>query len=110
MEITTIELQAFKELQSKLDLIVSVITEIKSQQAERVLDEWMDNHDVCELLKISPKTLQRLRAAGAVTYSRINGKIFYRPSEIQRLMEEKLVRSSDEQLESIKKQDGNYYN
>jgi len=56
------------------------------------------NYEVCTFLRISGKTLQRLRNANSVSYSRIGGKIFYRISEIQRLLSENLIHCSSEHL------------
>jgi len=100
MEVITIESQAFKELIEKINLIFNFITTKKDEQAE-VEDGWVDSYDVCTFLKISTKTLQRLRSANAITYSKIRGKNFYRISEIQRLLNENIIRRSDEHLEEL---------
>jgi hypothetical protein len=101
MEVITMESQAFKELQSKINLIVKFVTAIESKQAEQPIDTWVDSYEVCTFLKISSKTLQRLRAANAVTFSQIRGKNFYRISEIQRLLNENIIRRSDEHLRDL---------
>jgi hypothetical protein len=36
---------------------------------------WVDSYEVCTFLKISEKTLQRLRVAGTIAYSNIRGVI-----------------------------------
>ena len=50
------------------------------------LDDWLDNQDVAEILHMSFRTLQKLRSDGILPYSRINGKIYYRRQDIQKLM------------------------
>jgi 3-methyladenine DNA glycosylase Tag len=101
MEVITIESQAFKEIQSKINLIAKFITAIESKQAEQPEDGWVDSYEVCTSLKISDRTLQRLRTAGAIIFSRIRWKNFYRISEIQRLLQENLIRRSDEHLQDL---------
>ena len=101
MEVITIESQAFKEIQSKINLIAKVVTAIENRQAEQPEDEWVDSYEVCTFLKISARILQRLRAAGTVSFSRIRGKNFYRISELQRLMQNNIIRRSDEHLEDL---------
>jgi hypothetical protein len=58
-------------------------------------DGWVDSHEVCTALKISKRTLQRLRGQGVVNYFLICGKILYKISEIQRLLDENIVQCSD---------------
>jgi hypothetical protein len=101
MEVITIESQAFKEIQSKIDLITKFVTAIESKQVEQVKDGWVDSYEVCTFLKISDRTLQRLRTAGVISFSRIRGKNFYRISEIQRLLEENIIRRSEEHLQDL---------
>jgi hypothetical protein len=61
----------------------------------------VDSYEVCTFLKISSRTLQRLRAEGAVSFSLIRGKTFYRISEIQRLLKENIIRRSEEHLQDL---------
>jgi hypothetical protein len=75
MEVITIESQAYKELVAKINTIAKFVNSLQSKENEQPEDGWVDSYDVCTFLKISAKTLQRLRAAGAVTYSQIRGKI-----------------------------------
>ena len=101
MEVITIESQAFKNLTSKIDMIVKFITTLQSQNEEEPSEGWVDSSEVCTFLKISSRTLQRLRATHTVNYSQIRGKIFYKISEIQRLLNENVIRRSDEHLQDL---------
>ena len=101
MEVITIESQAYKELTAKIDTIANFVTAIESQPEENPEHIWVDNHQVCTFLQISTKTLQRLRTANEVSYSKIRGKVFYRLSEIQRLLSERVIRRSDEHLQDL---------
>jgi hypothetical protein len=101
MEVITIESQAFKELAAKINTIAQFVTAIQSKTEKHPEDGWVDSYDVCTFLKISTKTLQRLRAANAISYSQIRGKNFYRISEIQRLLNENIIRRSDEHLQGL---------
>ena len=51
-----------------------------------ILEDWIDNQDVMQLLHISVRTLQTLRSNGTLPYSRINNKIYYRRQDIQRIL------------------------
>ena len=41
-------------------------------------EEVLDNQDLCLLLKVGIRTLQRYRAIGILPYFTISGKVFYR--------------------------------
>ena len=45
-------------------------------------EEILDNQDLCLLLKVSVRTLQRYRAIGALPFFMISGKIFYRSGDV----------------------------
>ena len=101
MEVITIESQAFKDLTANISTIAKFVTNTQSKMEEQPEDSWVDSYEVCAFLKISTKTLQRLCTANAVTYSRIRGKNFYRISEIQRLLNDNVIRRSDEHLQNL---------
>jgi hypothetical protein len=52
------------------------------------LSDWLDNQDVMHLLHISPRTLQSLRSNGILPFSRISNKLYYKRSDIQRILQD----------------------
>ena len=64
MEIVAIERKTFEELVAKFDRFVSRMDAICHRHGEKRMSEWMDNQDVCQMLNISPRTLQTLRDNG----------------------------------------------
>jgi hypothetical protein len=101
MEVITIESQAFKDLSKKINTIAKFVAALQEKADEEPTDGWVDSYEVCTFLKVSAKTLQRLRAANCVSYSRIRGKNFYRISEIQRLLNDNVIRRSDEYFQDL---------
>jgi hypothetical protein len=101
MEVITIESHAFKDLTAKISAIAKFVTAMQTKADEEPPDSWVDSYEVCTFLKISTKTLQRLRAAKSISYSRIRGKNFYRISEIQRLLNDSIIRRSEEHLQDL---------
>jgi hypothetical protein len=99
MEVITIESQAFKDLMSKVDTIFDYV--ISQQNIQDEEDSWVDSYEVCTFLKISDRTLQRLRSENKINYSRIRGKNYYKISEIKRMMEENLIRRSEDCLQNL---------
>jgi hypothetical protein len=68
MEVITIESQAFKNLLSKVDMIFDYVISVQNVPDET--DGWVDSYQVCTFLKISERTLQRLRSENKISYSR----------------------------------------
>jgi hypothetical protein len=105
MDIITIESEAYKNLVSKINTIAKFVIDIKARDEEKNnsddIDGWVDSYEVCTFLKISGRTLQRLRASHLISFSLIRGKAYYKVSEIQRLMNENVIRCSDECMQEL---------
>ena len=101
MDVLTIESQVIKELTANINTIAQFVTTLQGKDDEEPKDGWVDSYEVCTFLKISNRTLQRLRTANIISYSQIRGKNFYKISEIQRLMNENVIRRSDEHLQNL---------
>jgi len=57
-------------------------------QSETPLEDWVDSQIVMQALHISPRTLQTLRTNGTLPYSRIGRKLFYKRSDILRILQD----------------------
>lgn len=101
MEVITIETQAFKDLMSKVDTIFDYVISQQNSDIDGDDDSWVDSYEVCTFLKISDRTLQRLRSDNKINYSRIRGKNYYKISEIKRMLQENLIRRSEECLQDL---------
>ena len=53
----------------------------------KAIGEWLDNQEVCLILKISPRTLQNLRDTDQISYSQMGRKIYYKKKDIQKFIE-----------------------
>ena len=80
MEVITFESEAFKALINKLEALEEKILSTATE-------EWLDNQDVIQMLKISKRSLQTYRDSGKLPYYRIGSKILYRRSEIEASLE-----------------------
>jgi hypothetical protein len=90
----------WKELSRKIDRISDFIEQV-AEQLPTDDNAWLNEAQVCDYLKISPKTLQRLRKSGDIKFSTIAKKHHYKAGEIKVLMEKKSVKSSRERLEEL---------
>jgi len=101
MDVITIESIAFKELEAKINTIAKFINEQQPVLIENPDETWVDNYDVCSFLKISERTLQRLRSKGLVSYSVISGKSYYTITEVKRMLTQHIIRSNEECLQDL---------
>lgn len=60
---------------------------LKKSRVEYFKEAWVDSADVLDILRISKRTLQSLRDTGDLPFSRINGKLYYKLSDIEKLLE-----------------------
>lgn len=95
MDVITIESKAFKEIIQKLEKIARFV-KIYSDD-----EEWVDEHEICQYMNISKRTLQRLRKRQALNFSMTTGKPRYSIGEVRRMLKEGLVRSNPENLQTL---------
>ena len=88
MNVVIISKEKYEEMVGKLNRLSDRVNEILRKRDEKRLSRWMDNQEVCQQLRISPRTLQTLRDNGMLAYSQIGHKIFYKPEDVQRPMQD----------------------
>ena len=49
---------------------------------------YLTNEDVCSILHVSGRTLQEYRNMGIISYIQLPGKIIYRESDLNKLLED----------------------
>lgn len=50
-------------------------------------DRFLDNFDLCQMLNVSKRTLQRYRSSGELPYEMLHHKTLYRESDVRRFIE-----------------------
>jgi len=69
-----------KEVKACLEKLIQTRAELFKQN-------WIDGQEVMIALNISQRTLQTLRDNGTLPYSRINGKFYYKVSDLEALLD-----------------------
>jgi hypothetical protein len=67
--------------------VKACLQKIVQSRAELFKQNWVDGQEVMIALNISKRTLQTLRDNGTLPYSRINGKFYYKVSDLEALLE-----------------------
>ena len=95
MEVISIERSTYEELLTSFNSFVLQMKAMAGRGTDKRLGEWLDNQDVCQILNISPRTLQTLRQNGTLAYSQIEHKTYYKPEDVERIIPLVEVRRKD---------------
>lgn len=76
-----------QNLSHEVRTIKAYIQQIQKSRLKSFTEEWIDGQDVMQTIHISKRTLQSLRDSNTLPYSRINGKFYYKLSDLENLME-----------------------
>lgn len=98
MKIITIEEEAWKQLNSRIDAIAEYLKRLENTSYDEL---WLNNHEVCQYLHISEKTLWRMRTKGEIAYSKIYGQYFYTIGSIKDMLNANAVQSTDEYVDEL---------
>ncbi len=98
MKIITIEEEAWQQLNSRINAIADYL---KRQEDKSYDDLWLNNHEVCQYLHISEKTLWRMRTKGEIAYSKMYGQYFYTIGAIKDLLNANAIQSSEEYVQEL---------
>lgn len=83
MEAIILSAQQYKELVNRLDVLNKKLEE-KHKSPD---DTFLDNQEFLQLMNISKRTAQSWRDEGKVSFSQIGSKIYYRMSDVQKLLD-----------------------
>lgn len=84
MEIIAIEKRTFEQMMQRFEDFAKRVNALCGQN--RSNENWLDNKQVCELLKISSRTLQTYRDTGVLPYSQIGCKYYCKVTDIEQFI------------------------
>lgn len=80
-------IRSFLLLSGELKEVKVHLEFLKKSRVEYFKEAWVDSADVIDILRISKRTLQSLRDSGELPFSRINGKLYYKLADLEKLLE-----------------------
>ena len=95
IEIVNIEKTAYDKFVGQFEGFVKKMTEMGNRGTNKCLGDWLDNDDVCRILRISKRTLQTLRDNGTLAYSQISHKTYYRQEDVDNIIKDVRERKKD---------------
>ena len=69
-------------IMQRFDTTEKLLERVLKKNSQLDGEEVLDNQDLCLLLKVGIRTLQRYRAMGLLPYFTISGKVFYRAKDV----------------------------
>jgi hypothetical protein len=79
-----------KRIWEKLEFLETQITGKRKERHKIDGETLLDNQDLCFMLNVSKRTLQRFRSSGFLPYKRINQKLYYLESDVLQFIREHL--------------------
>lgn len=76
--------------------LLEQISEIRNSlnlKQKQPSDVFVDNQEFIDLMKISKRTAQSWRDEGKISFSQIGGKIYYKMSDVEKLLNENYNKS-----------------
>ena len=86
MEIVNIEARTFEAMLSAFRTFADRLDTLCRLYGDMEEKKWLDNQEVCLLLKVSPRTLQTLRDNGTLAYTQICHKTYYKPEDVESII------------------------
>lgn len=78
--------QLILELSSSVKQMTALMLVMKQTRAEHFHQSWIDCEQALNMLRISKRTLRSMRDSGTLPCSRLNGKIYYKVDDIEKLL------------------------
>ena len=61
---------------------------IQQQKPTLFGEVFLDNNEVCKMLRLSQRTLQDYRDKGLIAFYKLEGKILYKLSDVRKMLEQ----------------------
>ena len=75
----------------RVEMLNKKIEKLNNSKNQLNGDTLLDNQDLCLLLKVSKRTLQRYRSSGILPYKRIQQKTYYLESDVHKFISQEFV-------------------
>ena len=100
MEIITLDHQVYQDLVTRINRISDYVFKKAAVPTEEP-EIWLTSEELAELLKISTRTLQRMRKERTIPYCMIRSKCLYRFSDVEKCIAQRVIRRRWMSLEKV---------
>ncbi len=87
LDVLSRQSEEVKEYFSALNEILDYVEDaLKNSKPHLNGERFLGNSEVCELLHIASRTLQEYRDKGRIAFIKLEGKILYKESDVQKML------------------------
>ena len=101
MEIITLDHQVYQDLVTRINRISDYVFKKAAVHTEEP-EIWLTSEELAELLKISTRTLQRMRKERTIPYCMIRSKCLYRFSDVEKCIAQRIVSCNPQTLDEFR--------
>ena len=80
-----------ERLLERIEILDKKLERLNNTKSQINGENLLDNQDLCLLLKISNRTLQRYRSSGILPYRRIQQKVYYLEADVHKFISQEFV-------------------
>ena len=104
--------QVFIRLDRQEEMLSAMRGDVNEKPQDTALleEDTMDNQDVCMLLHVSKRTLQRYRSIGALPYKTLGKKTYYSEEDVLTFLSEHVKDFRKEDIAFYKARIHNFFN
>ena len=77
----------FNKLIQKIETLSDKVDSIGLNDKSGLKEKWLITDEVCKLLDVSKRTLQKLRDSKEIKFTKIGKKIYYKASDLEDYLE-----------------------
>ena len=88
MEIVVIEKKTFEQM---IGAFADFASQVKKLCNSNNNETWLNNDAACKLLQLSKRTMQSFRDSGAIAFSQIGHKCFYKASDVELFIQKQQI-------------------
>lgn len=77
----------FAKLVRKIDQLSDKLEQLTLKSNDGFKEKWYVTDEVCKLLNVSKRTLQKMRDSSAILFTKSGKKIYYKASDIEQYLE-----------------------
>lgn len=104
MDMIMIEKSDFDMLVGRIEEIAEHIRKSENKKLSGDAERWISNKEAMDILGVSPRTLQRYRDNGCISFSKIGRNCRYRLSDIERVLEMYMIDETEIKPDGLHKQ------
>lgn len=78
-----------QRIMQRFDTTEKLLERVLKKNSQLDGEEVLDNQDLCLLLKVAPRTLTRYRKKGILPFLMLDGRCYYRATDVHKLIREK---------------------